>query len=42
MIACEPYFAMMSFQRETISAIASSHEMRANWREPFGPTRRKG
>ena len=25
-----------------ISAIASSQEMRSNWREPFGPTRRNG
>ena len=42
MIAWLPYFAMMSFQRETISAIASSQVMRANWREPFAPIRRKG
>ena len=42
MIAWLPYLAMMSFQREAISATASSHEMRANWREPFGPVRRKG
>ena len=42
MIAWLPYLAMISFQRVVISAIASSQEMRANWREPFGPTRRKG
>ena len=42
MIAWLPYLAMMSFQREVISAIASSQEMRVNWREPFGPERRRG
>jgi hypothetical protein len=34
MMAWLPYFAMMSFQREVISAVASSQEMRVNWREP--------
>ncbi len=42
MMACEPYLAMISFQRAVISAIASSQLMRANWREPLGPTRRNG
>jgi hypothetical protein len=42
MIAWLPCRATMSFQRSAISAMASSQEMRANCREPFGPTRRSG